>query len=99
MSITNPRKVFWPDEGYTKSDLIDYYDSVSPWLLPYLRDRPLVLTRFPDGITGKSFYQKDAPDFAPQARVLADARGVECIVLDVPRLLAEAGPDDLTLFT
>ena len=40
-----------------------------------------------------------APDFAPQAKVLAEARGVECIVLDVPRLLAEAGPDDLTLFS
>jgi bifunctional non-homologous end joining protein LigD len=38
---------------------------VSPWLLPYLKDRPLVLTRFPDGIEGKSFYQKDAPDFTP----------------------------------
>ncbi len=65
MTITNPRKVFWPDEGYTKSDLIDYYDSVSPWLLPYLRDRPLVLTRYPDGIKGKSFFQKDAPEWIP----------------------------------
>src|SRR5437867_337008 len=65
VTITNPRKVFWPDEGYTKSDLIDYYDSVSPWLLPYLRDRPLVLTRYPDGIKGKSFFQKDAPEWIP----------------------------------
>jgi len=65
VSITNPRKVFWPDEGYTKSDLIDYYDSVSPWLLPYLKDRPLVLTRYPDGINGKSFFQKDAPEWIP----------------------------------
>ena len=65
VSITNPRKVFWPDEGYTKSDLIDYYDSVSSWLLPYLRDRPLVLTRYPDGIKGKSFFQKDAPEWIP----------------------------------
>ncbi len=65
MTITNPRKVFWPDEGYTKSDLIDYYDSVAPWLLPYLKDRPLVLTRYPDGIKGKSFFQKDAPEWTP----------------------------------
>ena len=65
MTITNPRKVFWPDEGYTKSDLIDYYDSVAPWLLPYLKDRPLVLTRYPDGIKGKSFFQKDAPEWIP----------------------------------
>jgi bifunctional non-homologous end joining protein LigD len=65
VTISNPRKVFWPEEGYTKAELVAYYEAVSPWLLPYLRDRPLVLTRYPDGITGKSFYQKDAPDFVP----------------------------------
>jgi bifunctional non-homologous end joining protein LigD len=65
VSVTNPGKVFWPDEGYTKSDLIEYYDAVAPWLLPYLKDRPLVLTRYPDGIKGKSFFQKDAPDWIP----------------------------------
>lgn len=65
LALTNPDKVFWPEDGYTKSDLIDYYTAVAPLLLPYLRDRPLVLTRFPDGIHGKSFFQKDAPDFAP----------------------------------
>jgi bifunctional non-homologous end joining protein LigD len=63
--ITNPDKVFWPKEGYTKGDLIAYYRAVAPYLLPYLRDRPLVLTRYPDGIEGKSFFQKDAPDYAP----------------------------------
>jgi bifunctional non-homologous end joining protein LigD len=63
--LTNLGKVFWPAEGYTKGDLIGYYDAIAPWLLPYLRDRPIVLTRYPDGITGKSFFQKDAPDFAP----------------------------------
>jgi len=65
VNVTNPRKVFWPDEGYTKSDLIEYYDAVAPWLLPYLKDRPLVLTRYPDGIKGKSFFQKDAPEWIP----------------------------------
>jgi bifunctional non-homologous end joining protein LigD len=65
VTITNPAKVFWPDEGYTKSDLVAYYDAVSPWLLPYLHDRPLVLTRYPDGIAGKSFFQKDAPEWTP----------------------------------
>ena len=65
VTITNPSKVFWPDEGYTKSDLVEYYEAVSPWLLPYLKDRPLVLTRYPDGITGKSFFQKDAPEWTP----------------------------------
>ncbi|HYQ96088.1 MAG TPA: DNA ligase D [Candidatus Eisenbacteria bacterium] len=63
--LTNLKKVFWPEDGYTKGDLIGYYDSVAPLLLPYLRDRPLVLTRYPDGITGKSFFQKDAPVYVP----------------------------------
>lgn len=63
--ITNPDKIFWPAEGYTKGDLLAYYDSVAPLLLPYLADRPVVLTRYPDGIEGKSFFQKDAPDFVP----------------------------------
>jgi bifunctional non-homologous end joining protein LigD len=79
VTITNPKKVFWPDEGYTKSDLIAYYEGVAPWLLPYLAERPLVLTRYPDGIKGKSFFQKDAPTWAPSwirtARIWA--KGVE----------------------
>ena len=88
MVITNPKKVFWPDEGYTKSDLIDYYDSVSPWLLPYLRDRPLVLTRYPDGIKGKSFFQKDAPGWIPSwirtARIHSDdvGRDIDYFIVD-----------------
>ncbi len=65
VKFSNLEKVFWPDEGYTKGDLIEYYRAISPWLLPYLKDRPLVLTRYPDGITGKSFFQKDAPSFVP----------------------------------
>ena len=64
--FTNRNKVFWPDEHYTKGDLIDYYASISRWLLPYLRNRPVVLTRYPDGIDGKSFFQKDAPEFVPK---------------------------------
>jgi bifunctional non-homologous end joining protein LigD len=65
LKLTNLGKVFWPQEGYTKGDLIDYYSAVAPAMLPYLRDRPLVLTRYPDGIAGKNFYQKDAPSHAP----------------------------------
>jgi bifunctional non-homologous end joining protein LigD len=64
--FSNLDKIFWPEERYTKGDLIEYYRAISPWLLPYLKDRPVVLTRFPDGITGKSFFQKDAPVFAPE---------------------------------
>lgn len=63
--LTNPDKTFWPEEGYTKRDLFEFYRDIAPWLLPYLRDRPLVLTRYPDGIDGKSFYQKNAPAHVP----------------------------------
>src|SRR5262249_49611152 len=65
-NFSNLDKIFWPGDGYTKGDLIEYYRRISPWLLPYLRNRPLVLTRFPDGIHGKSFFQKDAPAYVPQ---------------------------------
>jgi bifunctional non-homologous end joining protein LigD len=63
--FSNLSKVFWPDEGFTKGDLIEYYRAIAPWLLPYMKDRPVVMTRYPDGIAGKSFFQKDAPHFAP----------------------------------
>ena len=63
--FSNLDKVFWPEEKYTKGDLIEFYREVAPWMLPFLRDRPVVLTRYPDGIDGKSFFQKDAPKFVP----------------------------------
>jgi bifunctional non-homologous end joining protein LigD len=66
VNVSNPDKIYWPAERYTKGDLIEYYRAIAPWLLPYLRGRPVVMTRFPDGIEGKSFYQKDAPEFAPE---------------------------------
>jgi bifunctional non-homologous end joining protein LigD len=66
IAFTNLNKIYWPVEKYTKGDLIEYYRAVSKWLLPYLVNRPVVLTRFPDGIDGKSFYQKDAPVFTPE---------------------------------
>jgi len=64
-NFSNLKKIYWPAEKYTKGDLIEYYRAISPWILPYLANRPVVMTRFPDGIDGKSFYQKDAPEFAP----------------------------------
>ncbi|MFW6067067.1 MAG: DNA ligase D [Myxococcota bacterium] len=63
--LTNQDKVFWPEDGYTKGDLCDYYEAVAPWLLPYLRDRPVVLVRHPDGIHGKRFYQWNLPQGTP----------------------------------
>jgi bifunctional non-homologous end joining protein LigD len=65
LTVSNRDKVFFPERSLTKGDLVDYYASIAPWMLPYLADRPLVLTRFPDGIHGKRFYQRDAPEFVP----------------------------------
>jgi bifunctional non-homologous end joining protein LigD len=65
VTVTHHDKVFYPELGLTKGDLVKYYEDIAPWMLPYLRDRPIVLTRYPDGIHGKSFYQRDAPDFVP----------------------------------
>lgn len=60
LRLTNLSKVFWPNDGYTKRDLIAYYREIAPVILPYVKDRPESLLRYPNGITGKSFYQKDA---------------------------------------
>lgn len=69
LRLSNPKKIIWPAEGdnaaIAKGELIAYYRAIAPWILPYLVDRPTVLTRFPDGITGESFYQKDTPDWVP----------------------------------
>ena len=65
VEITHADKIFWPAEGYTKGDLVEYYETIAPWMLPYLKDRPVMLTRYPDGIEGKSFFQKDAPGYVP----------------------------------
>lgn len=65
LHFTNLDKVFWPDHGYTKGDLIRYYDRVAEHLLPYLHERPSHLLRYPDGVGGKAFYQKDLPDHTP----------------------------------
>jgi bifunctional non-homologous end joining protein LigD len=92
-SITNPDKVFWPAEGYTKGDLVSYYVSIAKWMLPYLKDRPVMLTRFPDGIEGKMFYQKDAPAFAPKwirtERIYSEdsQREIAYFILDSPEAL------------
>ena len=63
--FSNLDKVYWPEEGYTKGDLLAYYERVADYLLPYLRDRPVHMNRFPDGIGGKSFFQRQAPAGVP----------------------------------
>lgn len=59
LKLTNQQKLYWPDEKYTKGDLVNYYNDIADWILPYLKNRPQSLHRFPDGIKGFSFYQKD----------------------------------------
>lgn len=61
--FSNLDKIYWPKEKYTKKDLINYYQEVSPYMLPYLKNRPVMLRRFPNGIEGESFYQKDMSNF------------------------------------
>ncbi|HEX2162699.1 MAG TPA: DNA ligase D, partial [Thermoanaerobaculia bacterium] len=89
LQLTNLGKVFWPaapgeGEGRTKGDLLDYYRAVAPALLPFLRDRPVVLDRYPDGVAGKSFFQKNAPDKVPSW-------------VRVERLLGEGGEETRAL--
>ncbi len=64
-ALTHLDKVFWPKEGYTKNDLIDYYRRMSDWILPYLKGRPQALNRHPDGIEGESFFQKNLVQSPP----------------------------------
>lgn len=59
VKVTNREKIFWPEDGLTKGDLIDYYRDIAPFILPYLKDRPESLNRHPDGIEGENFFQKN----------------------------------------
>src|ERR687891_1328316 len=76
LRLSNLDKVFWPDEGYTKGDLLSYYFNISPVMLPHLEDRPLTMKRMPNGIHGDFFYEKNAPvhkpDWMPTIPVRAD---------------------------
>src|SRR5205085_5977555 len=62
-----PDRVLFPGSGFTKDDAVDYYKRVARWLLPHLKNRPVSFKRFPDTIRGESFWEKDAPSFAPQS--------------------------------
>jgi len=64
-AVSNPEKVFWPEDGITKLDLVRYYDVIFPKLRPYVKDRPLVLRRCPNGLRGRCFYQKEKPASMP----------------------------------
>ena len=66
LRLSNLDKVFWPEEGVSKGDLLAYYRAVAPVLLPHLRDRPFTMRRYPDGWQGNAFFQKDAPRGMPE---------------------------------
>lgn len=66
IEITNRDKMYFPEKDITKGDLIEYYDKVSGFLLPFMKNRPLTLSRFPDGIQGDGFYQKEVGDHYPE---------------------------------
>lgn len=82
LRLTNPEKVFWPETGYTKGDLLTYYFNVALTIVPHLRDRPLTLKRQPEGVDGIYFYEKDAPGYTPDW---------------VPRLAVRAETEDRTI--
>ncbi|MEX0966211.1 MAG: DNA ligase D [Bacteroidia bacterium] len=65
VSISNTNKVYWPEEGYTKGNLVEYYHKMAEYIVPYLKDRPQSLHRHPDGINGEAFYQKDMGTLPP----------------------------------
>jgi bifunctional non-homologous end joining protein LigD len=78
LKLSNLEKLFWPDEGITKGDLLRYYRELAPVLVPHLSHRPFTMRRYPDGANGKAFFQKDAPshmpDWIPRFRARVSAR-------------------------
>ena len=65
ITVSHPGKIFWPEKGYTKLDLVEYYNAIFPYLSPYVKDRMLSLERCPDGMEGECFFQKQKPESMP----------------------------------
>lgn len=93
IAVTNLDKVFYPTSGFTKGDLLRYYQAIAPVILPHLADRPVTLKRYPDGVTGTSFYEKRCPGKRPRwitsAKVRSTLHGSIdfCVVANAPTLL------------
>jgi bifunctional non-homologous end joining protein LigD len=66
LKLSNLDKVMYPETGYTKGQVIDYYTRVAPYILPHIKDRPITLKRYPNGVGGLHFYEKNVPSFAPK---------------------------------
>jgi bifunctional non-homologous end joining protein LigD len=106
LSLSNLDKVFYPEVGFTKGQLIDYYTRIAPAVLPHLRDRPLTLKRYPNGVTGQYFYEKQCPSHRPDwvqtSAVWSrhNSRTIDfCLCNDLPTLVWLANLADLELHT
>ena len=98
LSLSNLDKVLYPAVGFTKGEVIDYYTRVAPVLLPHLRERPLTLKRYPNGVEGQHFYEKNCPSHAPDwVRTERVEKIAYCICGDLPTLVWLANLADLEL--
>jgi bifunctional non-homologous end joining protein LigD len=98
LSLSNLDKVMYPAVGFTKGQVIDYYSRIAPFLLPHLRDRPLTMKRYPDGVEGDFFYEKRIPSHAPEWIRRERVGKIEYIVCDdLPTLVWLANMADLEL--
>ena len=104
--VSNLNKVFYPSVGFTKAQVIDYYIRISPFLLPHLKDRPLTLKRYPNGVDGGFFYEKRCPPYRPEwvktAPVWSDQNEAEihyCLANNLPSIVWAANLGDLELHT
>jgi bifunctional non-homologous end joining protein LigD len=102
LSLSNLDKVMYPDVGFTKGQVIDYYTRVAPVLLPHLRDRPLTLKRYPNGVEGQHFYEKQCPSHRPDwvrsEPVELSSKTIDfCVCDDLPTLVWLANLADLEL--
>ena len=84
VALTNLSKVFWPDDQITKGDLLQYYADVSPYLLPHIQSRAMVLKRYPDGAFGKFFFQKHAPESRPAWVPICEIKHPSANLVDFP---------------
>jgi bifunctional non-homologous end joining protein LigD len=105
VDVTNLQKIFYPKPGFTKGDVIDYYVRISPVLLPHLKERPITLKRYPDGVEGFFFYEKKCPAHRPKwikTTKVGKSEGGEinyCVINDLPSLVWAANLADLELHT
>jgi bifunctional non-homologous end joining protein LigD len=104
--VSNLDKVLYPKAGFTKGQVIDYYIRVAPVLLPHLKDRPLTMKRYPDGVEGEFFYEKNCPSHRPKwvktAKVWSEGNNRMmnyCLAQDLPTLVWAANLADLELHT